>query len=81
MYRQEELNRALQAEQRANAYEVAAWADSPGKPPADPGRFSRRKTWGLFGRKDRTGPTRGGQRRIMKNAFEVDEWEGFAVTE
>jgi len=98
--RQRDIDDQIDKERRATAYEIAAWADSPGHAPIDWGgevasSWFNPWTWrGGRGRvrgrgTEQVGPqasATGKRGRIvhrteMKNAFEVDEWEGFAVTE
>ena len=60
----------LQSEQRANAYEIAAWSDEPGTMPVSLGKG--KKTW-----KEKRGEVRA-QKRGGANAHAVHEWEGVA---
>jgi hypothetical protein len=65
--RQNALNRDLRNEQRANAYEIAAWADEPGTAPT---RIDHRDTEKRKGKKM--------SKRGAANAYNVTEWEGKA---
>lgn len=66
MRRQSALQQLLQNEQRANAYEIAAWADEPGMAPVRGEKRGEKK-------KKKKGPKRG-----AANAYGVSEWEGVA---
>ncbi|WVF71605.1 hypothetical protein IAT40_006413 [Kwoniella sp. CBS 6097] len=79
--RQRYLSLSLQSEQRANAYEIAAWAEQPGTAPIHPSdRDQNRRFRGGEGKKRRKeikeeirAIKRGGA-----NAWAVKEWEGVA---
>nr|XP_018263195.1 uncharacterized protein I303_04688 [Kwoniella dejecticola CBS 10117]OBR85353.1 hypothetical protein I303_04688 [Kwoniella dejecticola CBS 10117] len=77
--RHTQLTRSLQSEQRANAYEIAAWSDEPNVAPTHihgnekAGRKKKEKKT----RKERKEEIRQ-IRRGGGNAFMVKEWEGVA---
>ena len=70
--RQYYMASALSSEQRANAYEIAAWSDEPGTAPIG-GQQPEKKSWKQK-RKDYRTQKRGGA-----NAHAVHEWEGSAA--
>lgn len=78
--RQHYLTTVLESEQRANAYEIAAWADEPGLAPVRPDPSDRRG-WGWKDKrneKKRDKHRSKMQKRGGANAFAVKEWEGVA---
>ncbi|WVQ99283.1 hypothetical protein IAU59_006415 [Kwoniella sp. CBS 9459] len=81
--RQRYLSLSLQSEQRANAYEIAAWADQPGTAPIHPSDRDRdRNRRGIRGEgKKRRKEIKEEIRAIKRggaNAWAVKEWEGVA---
>ena len=64
----------LQSEQRANAYEIAAWSDEPGASfkPFSATLPQHNLPGGKKGKKARA------QKRGGANAYAVHEWEGVA---
>ncbi|WVW83777.1 hypothetical protein I302_105798 [Kwoniella bestiolae CBS 10118] len=75
--RHNQLTLSLQSEQRANAYEIAAWADEPNTAPVrnTNGEYNKKKE--KKSRKERREEIRQ-IRRGGGNAFMVKEWEGVA---
>lgn len=69
------MKAALRSEQRTNAYEVAAWADTPGQAPVLLSSMMRETK---KSRKERLKEIRD-QRRGGANAYAVHEWEGVAA--
>ncbi|OCF36730.1 hypothetical protein I316_01326 [Kwoniella heveanensis BCC8398] len=79
--RQRYLSLSLQSEQRANEYEIAAWADRPGTAPIHPSDRDR-------DRSNRRGEGKKRRKEIKEeikaikrggaNAWAVKEWEGVA---
>ncbi|RSH82212.1 hypothetical protein EHS25_005922 [Saitozyma podzolica] len=81
--RQHALTTSLQTEQRANAYEIAAWADEPGQAPVrvEQSRWGRWTQGGgskaaRKGRKEAGKKSEGRMKRVGANAYAVIEWEG-----
>ncbi|KLT40150.1 hypothetical protein CC85DRAFT_278242 [Cutaneotrichosporon oleaginosum] len=67
--RERALRTAQDGEQRARAFELAAWADTPGQAPVSGGEPARRRWWRRAD-KDAKGL------RGKTNAYAVYEWEG-----
>jgi hypothetical protein len=70
--RQSHLSGLLQSEQRANAYEIAAWSDEPGAIPMQSVRGDKKS------RKERKEEVKA-LKRGGANAYAVHEWEGVAA--
>ncbi|WRT66242.1 uncharacterized protein IL334_003195 [Kwoniella shivajii] len=71
--RHSNLTLSLQSEQRANAYEIAAWADEPNTAPIRGDGIKEKKS-----RKERRELLKA-IRRGGGNAYQVKEWEGVAA--
>ena len=69
--RQAALHQVLRNEQRANAYEIAAWADEPGQAP-----LRGDKKLALVEEKKKR--IKKVTKRGAANAYGVSEWEGVA---
>ena len=69
----------LQTEQRANVFEIAAWAEEPGTAPVRHNERERMRGW-KDKRKEKK--RRENEAKVQKrggaNAFAVKEWEGIA---
>ncbi|WVR07156.1 hypothetical protein IAU60_004197 [Kwoniella sp. DSM 27419] len=77
--RQRYLALSLQSEQRANAYEIAAWSDEPGTAPIwSKERDKERERDRKRDRKERKAEMRQ-IKRGGANAWAVREWEGVAA--
>jgi hypothetical protein len=72
----------LQSEQRANAYEIAAWADEPGTAPIRTGGGTDRDGRGGWKERRKEKKRKKEELKLQKrggaNAFAVKEWEGVA---
>jgi hypothetical protein len=69
--RERALRKAHESEQRARAFELAAWADTPGQAPVSGRETTRRRWWRRNQDKDKPKGLRG-----KTNAYAVYEWEG-----
>ncbi|BEI82168.1 hypothetical protein CcaverHIS002_0300360 [Cutaneotrichosporon cavernicola] len=73
--RERALSEAQDSEQRARAFELAAWADTPGQAPVTRRDTTRRRWW----QRIKTKPEDKEKRRGLRgktNAYAVYEWEG-----
>ncbi|WWD02853.1 hypothetical protein V865_000895 [Kwoniella europaea PYCC6329] len=73
--RHSQLTLSLQSEQRATAYEIAAWADEPNTAPVKNGDYNKKSE--KKSRKERREEIKQ-IRRGGGNAWMVKEWEGVA---
>ncbi|GMK58016.1 hypothetical protein CspeluHIS016_0500480 [Cutaneotrichosporon spelunceum] len=73
--RERALSKAHDSEQRARAFELAAWADTPGQAPVSGRDTDRRRWW----QRNKNKPEDKEKRRGLRgktNAYAVYEWEG-----
>lgn len=76
MLRENTLRTLHEQEQRAHAFELAAWSDQPGMAPVEARPDSRQRWWRRQKGGDGEEKTKHRYKRGRVNAYAVYEWEG-----